>query len=57
MEAVPTYICVMCEKLELNCTCGKFCTMCKSDEDARLCFDGCYYCQMCRDACDLAVEN
>ena len=54
---MPTFVCVMCYKLEVDCTCEKYCTLCKSQEDPRLCFDGCYYCQICREACDLAIEN
>lgn len=54
---MPTYVCNMCDKPEADCNCDKYCILCKSTEDCRLCFDGCYYCQVCRDACDLTVEG
>jgi len=47
----------MCDKREEDCTCDKFCTICKSDENLRLVGDGCYYCLDCREACDLQAEN
>ena len=56
MQPMP-YICAMCDKHESNCPCDKFCVICKSDEDVRLCFDGCYYCQVCREVCELSAEN
>ncbi len=51
------YVCAMCDKHEVSCQCDKFCTICKSDENVRLCFDGCHYCEGCRDVCELSVED
>lgn len=53
---MPTYICNMCDKFEVNCSCEKYCIICKSMEDPRLCSDGCYYCYVCREAMDMAPE-
>ena len=51
------YIYTMCDKPETSCQCDKFCAMCKSDENVRLCFDGCHYCEGCREVCELSVED
>lgn len=51
------YICTLCYKTEQECQCERFCTLCRSSEGVRLCIDGCYYCEVCREACDFAVEN
>ena len=51
------YICTMCGLDEEKCRCERYCMMCKSDNDPRLCSDGCYYCTDCREACDLHAEN
>ncbi len=51
------YVCSMCDKHEVWCQCDKFCTICKSDEHVRLCYDGCYYCEGCREVCELSVED
>ncbi len=50
------YICVICAKTEALCECDKFCILCKSDEDVRLCIDGCYYCGICREVCDFTTQ-
>ncbi len=50
------YICTICGKPEKECLCIKYCTICKSEHDPRLCNDGCYYCMECREACDLTPE-
>lgn len=51
------YICTMCDKSEKECHCDRFCTICKSDYNVRLCYDGCYYCQVCREVCELTPED
>jgi hypothetical protein len=51
------FICVMCDKPEADCLCMKYCTICKSDENVRLCADGCYYCGVCREVCDFQAED
>ena len=56
MRAMP-YICSMCDKLEADCNCDKYCTICKSDQNVRLCYDGCFYCEICREVCELSPEN
>ena len=44
--------CVQCDKPESNCDCEKYCYFCQSQLNIRLCHDGLYYCQACREACD-----
>ena len=51
------YLCNMCGREETDCQCERYCMVCKSDSDPRLCTDGCYYCLDCREACDFAVAN
>jgi hypothetical protein len=51
------FSCNMCSKSEADCQCIKYCMICKSDNDPRLCGDGCYYCTDCREACDFTPEN
>jgi hypothetical protein len=51
------YICMMCDKPERECQCEKYCMLCKADEGLRLCPDGCYYCEPCREACDFLPED
>lgn len=52
-----SFICAMCDKEERDCICEKYCNLCKSMEDVRLCANGCYYCQICREACDFMPED
>ena len=44
--------CAQCEQLEENCQCEKYCCLCQSVIDVRLCMDGLLYCEPCRTACD-----
>jgi hypothetical protein len=44
--------CAQCEQIESRCWCEKFCMMCQSQLDIRLCTDGLMYCEACRTACD-----
>ena len=49
--------CLDCESYEERCHCERYCCMCQSQLDVRLCGDGLYYCQACRDACDYKTET
>ena len=46
------YLCLLCERPEGKCACEKYCCLCQSEGNTRLCQDGLYYCQACREACD-----
>ena len=46
------YNCAQCEQPEENCQCEKYCCLCQSVIDIRLCGDGLMYCEPCRTACD-----
>jgi len=50
-------VCTQCDKTEEYCKCEKYCTICKGQNNARLCVDGLYYCPDCREACDVALAN
>jgi len=50
-------VCSQCEKTEQYCTCEKYCTICKGQQNVRLCVDGLYYCPDCREACDVALAS
>jgi hypothetical protein len=45
-------VCAQCEQIEARCGCEKFCVLCQSQIDIRLCTDGLLYCEACRTACD-----
>jgi hypothetical protein len=51
------FVCGTCSKLERQCQCDRFCMLCQSDFQVRLCEDGFYYCKDCRDACDFRSEE
>ena len=54
----PTnYICTACNLPEQKCQCEKFCILCRSDSNVRLCQDGCYYCRDCREVCEFSVDE
>lgn len=59
MSPVTTkrFRCLDCECYEERCHCERYCCLCQSQLDARLCNDGLYYCQACREACDYKTEN
>ena len=46
----------MCDQSERACTCNKYCVLCQSLYEVRLCEDGIYYCRPCREACDLQAQ-
>ena len=45
------YRCMQCERPETQCDCEKFCILCQSSLDIRICQDGLMYCEPCRSAC------
>ena len=49
--------CAQCEQIEEQCYCEKYCVLCQSQIDVRLCTDGLMYCEPCRKACDYKVAN
>ena len=49
------YHCTACTLPEHKCQCEKFCILCRSDYNVRLCQDGCYYCRDCREVCEFSV--
>ena len=51
-----TFRCTLCDQEESRCQCDKYCFMCQGGHDVRLCQDGMYYCQECREACDLQPQ-
>lgn len=50
------FTCMMCDLPERSCSCNKYCALCQSLHDVRLCKDGIYYCPPCREACDLQAQ-
>src|SRR5579864_6927828 len=51
------YRCLQCEMTEDRCDCEKYCCLCQSLMEVRLCEDGLYYCKPCREACDYKVSD
>jgi hypothetical protein len=49
--------CAQCEATEDRCECEKYCVLCQSQLDVRLCLDGLFYCEACREACEYKVAN
>jgi hypothetical protein len=54
---VSQIVCAQCERSEANCWCEKYCVLCQSQLDIRLCTDGLLYCEACRTACDYKLAN
>jgi hypothetical protein len=50
-------LCSQCDKPEYDCTCEKYCSICKGTDNVHLCMDGLYYCPDCREACDVALAE
>lgn len=48
--------CSLCDQEEIKCKCERYCCLCQAQHDIRLCQDGNYYCQVCREACDLQAQ-
>ena len=51
------YKCAQCEQPESSCECEKFCCLCQSVIDIRLCNDGLMYCEPCRTACEYKTSD
>ena len=51
------FACMQCEMSEEKCHCEKYCCLCQSQLDVRLCQDGLYYCPPCREACDYKTAD
>ena len=49
--------CAQCEMPEENCECDKYCCLCQTTIDVRLCQDGLLYCEPCRSACDYKTSD
>jgi sulfur transfer complex TusBCD TusB component (DsrH family) len=54
---VERFLCSTCEQVEEQCKCDRYCYLCMSEDDVRLTSDGCYYCLVCREACDYTPEQ
>ena len=50
------FICMLCDQVEENCRCTRFCCLCQSEHNVRLVQDGNYYCLDCREACDFQAQ-
>lgn len=51
------YRCMQCDLPEDSCPCEKYCCLCQSVIDIRLCADGLLYCEPCRKACDYKTSE
>ena len=51
------YRCMQCEMTEDRCDCERYCCLCQAQTTIRLCRDGLFYCEPCRDACDYKVAD
>jgi hypothetical protein len=51
------YRCAQCEMSEDSCECDKFCCLCQTTLDVRICQDGLMYCEPCRSACDYKTSD
>lgn len=49
--------CAQCESFEERCECDKYCCLCQAQIGVRLCGDGLYYCEPCRQACDYKTQE
>jgi len=50
-------LCAQCDKPESQCNCEKYCCYCKAQFDVHLGVDGLYYCNACREACEVALAK
>jgi hypothetical protein len=48
---------MQCEMTEDRCDCEKYCCLCQSLVEVRLCEDSLYYCKPCREACNYKVSG
>jgi len=51
------FFCAQCERPEDKCECDKYCCLCQSSLDVRICKDGLMYCEPCRTACDYKTSD
>jgi hypothetical protein len=51
------YRCAQCEMAEDQCECEKYCCLCQTVLEVRLCQDGLLYCEPCRNACDYKTSD
>jgi hypothetical protein len=51
------YRCLQCDQSENSCQCEKFCVLCQSLLDVRICDDGLMYCEPCRKACEYKTSE
>ena len=51
------YRCAQCEMPESQCECDKYCCLCQTTLDVRICEDGLLYCEPCRSACDYKTSE
>ena len=51
------YRCAQCEQPEDACDCEKYCCLCQTLMDVRICADGLMYCEPCRTACDYKTAD
>jgi len=49
--------CAQCEMTEDRCECDRFCFLCMGQHRVRLCEDGLYYCEACREACEYRAQD
>lgn len=59
LEAVVAerVLCAVCDQVEHECKCDRYCCICKGQYGIRLCMDGQYYCPDCREACEISTVN
>jgi len=50
-------VCVVCDQIEHECKCDRYCCICKGQHAIRLCMDGQFYCPDCREACEISVVS
>lgn len=51
------YRCAQCEMPEAQCECEKYCCLCQTVLEVRICEDGLMYCEPCRTACDYKTSD
>ena len=49
--------CAQCDMADDQCECERYCCLCYSQLEIRMCFDGLFYCTACREACDYKVAD
>jgi hypothetical protein len=49
--------CAQCEMPEGSCQCDKYCCLCQTTDNVRICEDGLMYCEPCREACDYKTSD